>query len=171
MNKLEIQLIEKKIHFVRGHRVMLDADLAELYGVETKTLKRAVNRNIDRFPDDFMFELKQDELDSLRNQSGTSKKAGRGGQRYLPYVFTQEGVAMLSAVLSSKKAIQVNIAIMRTFVKVRELLEANKDLAAKIAQLEKKYDGQFQVVFEVLDQLLAVGSPVTQKKIRTISEK
>jgi phage regulator Rha-like protein len=118
------EIIEKKILLIRGEKVMLDADLAELYAVETKMLVRAVKRNIDRFPEDFMFQLAEEEFQNLRFQFGTSSQWG--GRRYLPYVFTEQGVAMLSSVLNSERAVQVNIAIMRTFVKLRELLSTNK---------------------------------------------
>ena len=124
--------IERRIYLIRKQKVMLDSDLAELYGVETFNLNKAVKRNIDRFPDDFMFQLSQEEAESLRFQIGMSKVSGRGGRRYLPYAFTEQGVAMLSSVLNSKRAVQVNIAIMRAFVKLRELLATHKDLAQKL---------------------------------------
>ena len=145
--------IEKKILLIKGQKVMLDKDLAELYDVPTKSLNLAVKRNITRFPVDFMFRLTKKEVDSLRFQVETSKK-GRGGRRYLPYVFTQEGVAMLSSVLNSPRAIAVNIAIMRVFVKLRQILATHKDLAQKVTELEKKYDGQFRVVFEAIRRLM-----------------
>ncbi len=138
---------------------MLDSDLAELYQVLTKNLNKAVQRNLDRFPTDFMFQLTKEEEDSLRFQIGTSKE-GRGGRRYLPYVFTQEGVAMLSSVLRSERAIQVNVAIMRAFVQLRRLAGAHKDLAEKIATMEKKYDARFSIVFKAIRQLLQ--PPVTR---------
>jgi hypothetical protein len=137
---------------------MLDADLAEMYQVETKALNRAVKRNPDRFPEDFMFRLTEEEENSLRFQFGTSNE-GRGGRRYLPYVFTQEGVAMLSSVLHSERAIKVNVAIMRAFVQLRRLADTHKELAVKIAAMEKKYDAQFSVVFKAIRQLLQ--PPVT----------
>jgi hypothetical protein len=146
------EIIEKKILLIRGEKVMLDADLAELYGVETKILVRAVKRNIDRFPADFMFQLDEDEFENLRFQFGTSSRWG--GRRYLPYVFTEQGVAMLSSVLNSERAILVNIAIMRSFVKIREMLSAHKDLAKKLEDMEKKYDSQFRVVFDAIRQLM-----------------
>ena len=150
---ISIREIGQRIYVIRGHRVMLDSDLAELYEVETKALKRAVRRNIERFPqEDFMFELSRDEYELLRRQFGTSKKDdtqdSRGGARYLPFVFTEQGVSMLSSVLKSGCAIQVNVTIMRTFVKLREMLETNKELAKKLDHLEKKYDHQFKVVFD-----------------------
>ena len=130
---------------------MLDRDLAVLYGVETKYLKRQVNRNIERFPEDFIFQLTKEELDNLRCQFGTSSW---GGIRYLPYAFTEQGVAMLSSVLKSKRAIQVNIQIMRAFIKLKEMLSTHKDLKQKIEEMEKKYDYQFKIVFDAIKQLL-----------------
>lgn len=155
--------IERSILLIRGHKVMLDSDLAELYGVETKALNRAVRRNSRRFPADFMFQLTHAECERLRCQTGTSKlrsqiatsNVGRGGRRYRPLVFTEQGVAMLSSVLRSERAVQVNIAIMRAFVKLRELLATHKDLARKLEQLERKYDAQFKVVFDAIRQLMA----------------
>lgn len=148
--------IEKKILLLRGQRVMLDTDLAELYGVETKALKRAVKRNRERFPKDFCFQLSAKEFDDLRYHFGASSW---GGTRYLPLAFTEQGVAMLSSVLRSRRAIQVNIAIMRAFVRLRELLATNKDLARKLEELEKKYDKQFAVVFEAIRQLMQPPEP------------
>jgi|SRR3972149_159288 len=145
------QIIESKILILRGKKVMLDRDLAALYSVETKMLKRAVKRNIERFPDDFMFQLIKEEFDNLRCQNGTSSW---GGQRYLPYAFTENGVAMLSSILNSKRAIQVNIQIMRTFTKIREMLATHKELRQKIGEIEKKYDHQFKIVFDVIKCLI-----------------
>jgi len=133
---------------------MLDFHLAELYGVQTKRLKEQVKRNIDRFPEDFMFELTGDEFSLLRSQFATTNR--RGGIRYKPFVFTEQGVAMLATVLNSDRAIQMNIAIMRTFVKLRELITSNKELAGKLAELEKQYDAQFRVVFDAIRQLMAL---------------
>lgn len=141
------------IYEIRRIKVMLDSDLAQLYGVETRQLNRQVNRNIKRFPVDFMFQLAKSEFESLMCQIGTSKK-GRGGRRKLPYVFTEYGVAMLSSVLNSDRAITVNIEIMRTFGKIREFALTNKELFLKIRELEIKYDGQFKEVFEVLNKLI-----------------
>jgi len=152
------QIIESKILILRGKKVMLDRDLAALYSVETKMLKRAVKRNIERFPDDFMFQLIKEEFDNLRCQNGTSSW---GGQRYLPYAFTENGVAMLSSILNSKRAIQVNIQIMRTFTKIREMLATHKELRQKIEEIEKKYDHQLKVVFDAIRQLM---SPPEAKK-------
>ena len=165
MNKNKIGLIPSErilsgILLIRGKKVMLDKDLAELYQVETKVLNQAVKRNIDRFPTDFMFQLTKKELLNLRYQFGISNltsqsvTSSRGGRRYAPYVFTEQGVAMLSSVLNSKRAIMVNIQIIRTFTKLRELLATHTQLRIKIERMEKKYDSQLKKVFEVLKQLL-----------------
>jgi phage regulator Rha-like protein len=146
--------IESCIYLIRGQKIMLDSDLAELYGVETKVLKRAVRRNGERFPTDFMFPLNNQEVVRLRCQNGTSKMK-RGGSRYLPYAFTEQGVAMLSGVLTSPRAIRVNIEIMRAFVKLRKILTSHVELARELEALEKKYDSQFKVVFEAIRQLMA----------------
>ena len=150
--------IATKILFLRGEKVLLDADLALLYGVETRVLKQAVRRNIERFPEDFMFQLTPDEFTNLRSQFVTSSlsagKAGWGGQRYPPFAFTEQGVAMLSGILNSPRAVETNIAIMRTFVALRKLMETNKDLAAKIRQLERKYDQRFKLVFDAIQKLI-----------------
>jgi hypothetical protein len=146
--------VERRILLIRGERVILDTDLALLYGVETKLLTRAVRRNIARFPTDFMFQLTPGEHTALRIQSGTSK-AGRGGRRYAPYAFTEHGVVMLSSVLQSPRAVQANIEIVRAFVRLRELLATHADLARKLASLEKKYDAQFRVVFDAIRELMA----------------
>ncbi|HPW64345.1 MAG TPA: ORF6N domain-containing protein [Cyclobacteriaceae bacterium] len=143
--------IATKILFLRDEKVLLDADLALLYGVETKVLKQAVRRNIDRFPPDFMFELTHEEFANLRSQFVTSSW---GGQRYPPFAFTEQGVAMLSGILNSPRAIETNIAIMRTFVALRKLMESNQDLATKIRQLERKYDQRFKLVFDTIQQLI-----------------
>ena len=144
--------ILRLILLIRGQKVILDADIAALYGVQTGMLVRAVKRNLDRFPPDFMFQLSKDEFDNLRCQFGTS--SSWGGRRYAPYAFTEQGVAMLSSVLKSKRAVRVNIEIIRTFVKLREILATHKDLARKISAMEQKYDGQFKVVFEALRALM-----------------
>ena len=141
------------VRWVRGERVLLDADLARLYGVETKALKRAVNRNLKRFPRDFVFLLTKEELANLRCQFGTSS-LGWGGSRYTTMAFTEQGVAMLSSVLKSDRAADVNIAIMRTFVKLRRLMDSNRELARKIAEMEKKYDEQFRAVFQAIQELI-----------------
>ena len=155
------EIIEQKIFLIRGQKVMLDRDLALLYDVETKILNKAVRRNIERFPSDFMFQLTRDEFDNLKFQFGTSSW---GGTRKLPLVFTENGVAMLSTVLKSKRAIQVNIQIMRTFTKIRKMLASNAQLARKLKALEKKYDEQFAVVFEAIRQLM-VPPEKKQRKI------
>jgi hypothetical protein len=149
--------IEGNILFLRGQKVMLDRDLAALYGVETKMLKRAVTRHAGRFPPDFMFILDDGEITNLRCQFGTS--SSWGGTRYAPMAFTEQGVAMLSSVLNSPRAIQVNIAIMRTFARLRQMLASHADLAIKLESLEKKYDKQFRVVFDALRQLMADPEP------------
>ena len=153
MNKLILKetTIATQIHFIRGEQVMLDFDLATLYGVETKVLKQTVKRNIIRFPDDFMFELSTIEWNNLRSQFVTSSW---GGIRYQPYAFTEQGVAMLSGILKSERAIEANIAIMRTFVQLRKLMTSNKELAKKINDMENKYDEQFHVIFEAIKQLI-----------------
>lgn len=143
--------IAHKILWIRGKKVMLDKDLAQLYGVETKVLNQAVRRNSERFPLDFMYQLTQEEVSVLRSQFVTSSY---GGRRYLPYAFTEQGVAMLSSVLKSKRAIEVNIQIMRTFTKLREMMLSQKDLQEKITAMEQKYDEHFQVVFHAIKQLL-----------------
>ena len=142
--------------FLRGDKVLLDTDLASLYGVETKALNQAVTRNGDRFPDDFMFRLSPEEAEAvrrLRSQNVTLKRGQHS--KYLPRAFTEQGVAMLSSVLRSPRAAQVNIAIMRTFVQLRRLMDTNRDLARKIEALEKSYDEQFAVVFDAIKQLIA----------------
>ena len=142
--------IEKLILVVRGERVLLDSDIAVLYGVETKQLVRAVKRNRQRFPSDFAFQMNQEEFQQLRALKSTT----RGGRRYPPFVFTEQGIAMLSGVLNSSRAIKVNIEIMRAFVRLRTLLAANHDLAKKLAELEARYDKQFSVVFDAIRELM-----------------
>ena len=158
---IPVEMIEKKILLIRGEKVMLDADLAELYGVETKILVRAIKRNVDRFPSDFMIQLNKEEFENLRFQFGTSSRWG--GRRYLPYAFTEQGVAMLSSVLNSDRAIKVNIEIMRAFVSLRQLLASNKELAKRFDELEKKYDSQFKVVFDAIRQLMIPPEPKRRK--------
>ena len=175
--------VESRIYALRGVRVMLSPDLAQLYDVETRVLMQAVRRNMDRFPGDFMFELSRDEAEILRSQSvilnettaelsrsqsvtlkRAPAKTGRGSNiKYLPYAFTEQGVAMLSSVLRSARAIAVNIEIMRTFVKLRSLLESNKELAKKLAALEAKYDDQFTIVFDAIRELMA-PPPAAKKR-------
>ena len=149
------------ILLVRGQRVMLDSDLARLYGVKTKDLNKAVVRNRDRFPDDFLYQLTVEEVAILRFQIGTSR-SGHGGARYRPYVFTEQGVAMLSGVLKSKRAVQVNVAIMRAFVKLREMLMANVQLAAKLTELENKiasHDEHIRALFDAVRELMTPPDP------------
>ena len=146
------EIIQSKIFLIRGKKVMLDRDLAELYGVETKQLKRAVKRNAFRFPVDFMFELTKQEYRALRYHFGTLKRGVHS--KYLSYAFTEHGILMLSSVLNSKRAIQVNIQIMRTFTKLHEMLANHKELKQKIEEMEKKYDHQFKVVFNAIKELL-----------------
>ena len=136
--------LTEMIYSIRRQKVMLDRDLAELYGVQTKALKQAVRRNISRFPADFMFELMKEEFQNLRSQIVTSSW---GGSRYIPMVFTEQGVAMLSSILKSERAIQVNIQIMRAFTQLRKMIATHKDLKRKIKAMEKKYDEQFAIVF------------------------
>jgi len=150
---IPVEKITNKIYVIRGHKVMIDRDLAELYGVETKRLKEQVRRNISRFPEDFMFELSEDEEALLRSQIATLEGKGKHS-KYLSMVFTEQGVAMLSSVLKSARAILVNIQIMRTFTRLREMLAGHKELEKKIEAMEEKYDEQFRVVFEAIKQLL-----------------
>jgi len=147
-----LERIERAILLIRGQKVMLDADLAALYDVETKTLNRAVRRHPKRFPADFMFRLSAEEFDDLRRQSGAS--SSWGGRRYPPYAFTEQGVAMLSSVLNSERAVEVNVAIMRAFVRLREMLASNADLQRRLDELEAKYDAQFRAVFDAIRQLM-----------------
>jgi hypothetical protein len=152
--EIAIEVVVTKIIVVRGKKVILDKDLAELYQVETKQLIRQVKRNLKRFPDDFMYQLTRQEVLNLKCQNGTSSW---GGTRKLPYVFTEQGVAMLSGLLNSDRAIQVNIAIMRAFVKLRQVLLTHKDLAQKLEELERKYqlhETDIQVIFEAIKKLL-----------------
>ena len=143
--------IIRKIYFIRGQKVIFDKDLAELYEVKTGNLNKAVKRNLDRFPEDFMFQLSKEESKNLKFHLGTSSW---GGTRKPPLVFTEQGVAMLSSVLKSKRAVQVNIQIMRTFTKLREMLLTHKELREKIEKMERKYDSRFTVIFNVIKRLL-----------------
>ncbi len=153
--------IERSILLLRSQKVMLDVVLAELYGVQTKALVQAIQRNRERFPDDFMFQLTKQEFDNLRSQTVTSS-SGWGGRRYPPYAFTEQGVAMLSSVLRSPRAVQVNIEIMRAFVRLREMLASYRDLARRLKELEQRYDAQFKAVFDAIRQLMA--PPVAPKR-------
>ena len=159
---IPVERIEQSIRLIRGDKVMLDSDLASLYEVETKALVRAVKRNLDRFPEDFMFQLSQEEFDDLRRHFGTS--SAWGGRRYAPYAFTEQGVAMLSSVLRSPRAVAVNVEIMRAFVRLRQMLASNAELARKLDALEKKYDDQFQIVFDAIRQSML--PPETKPKRR-----
>lgn len=150
--------IEQTILVIRGHNVMLDSDLAHLYGVTAGRLNEAAKRNEDRFPSDFIFQLTKPEFEHLKSQIAISSSKW-GGRRHAPYAFTEQGVAMLSSVLHSKRAVQVNIAIMRAFVQLREMITSNKGLARRLNELEKKYDGQFRVVFEAIRQLMEPPKP------------
>jgi hypothetical protein len=155
--------VEQRIFLIRGQKVMLDADLAELYGVETRALKQAVRRNPDRFPADFMFELSPVEVETLVSQTVIPTRGKLGGAT--PMAFTEQGVAMLSSVLRSQRAVQVNIAIMRAFVRLREMLMSNADLARKLLALENKYDAQFRVVFDAIRELMEGPPPPPKPRI------
>ena len=163
--------IESQIFLIRGQKVMLDEDLAALYEVETKELNRAVKRNIERFPDDFMFQLTADEFANLRFQFDTSSLKSQigtsrwGGRRYPPYAFTEQGVSMLSSVLRSTRAIQVNIAIMRAFVRLRQMLATNTELSHKLVALEKNYDIKFRAVFDAIRELMTPSDPKKKRPI------
>lgn len=154
MTLITIDFVASKIHFVREEKVILDSDIAALYGAENKVLKQAVRRNLKRFSKDFMFELTPAEWSALRSQIVTLEKGRVKYSKYPPFAFTEQDVAMLLGVIRSKKVIEVNIAIMRTFVAFRKLRQSNGQLAAKIRELEKKYDHQFQVVFEAIQRLI-----------------
>ncbi len=163
-----IESIQQRIYLIRRRKVMLDNDLAKLYGVQTFNLNKAVKRNVNRFPADFMFQLTKEEAETLRFQIGMSKPSGRGGRRTLPYAFTEQGVAMLSSVLRGKRAAEVNVAIMRAFVRLRELITNHKDLARKLAQLEKKqgkHDRHFLIVFKAIRELQERTKPPKQQQI------
>ncbi|MBI3590129.1 MAG: ORF6N domain-containing protein [Candidatus Melainabacteria bacterium] len=168
------ETIETKIFFIRGKKVMIDKDLAELYKVKPIALRQQVKRNKERFPDDFMFQLTSEEVESMVSQNVIPSKQSLGG--HLPYAFTEQGVAMLSSVLNSTRAVMVNIQIMRTFTKLREMIETHKDLKRKIEDMEKKYDKQFQVVFEALKHLIEpierpkrkVGFYVADEEIKSL---
>ena len=157
--------IESRIHLLRGHRVMLDADLARLYGVEVRALNQAARRNSERFPSDFMVQLTWDETAALRSQTvildnARAKPAAQGRHaKYRPYAFTEQGVAMLSSVLKSRRAVQTNVEIMRAFVRLRRLIGHNRELARRLDALESKYDGQFRVVFDAIRELMAPPVP------------
>ena len=162
MGLVPAERIEQSILLIRGHKVMLSTDLAELYGVEPRILVQAVKRNITRFPQDFMFQLSKEEFSNLKSQIVISSWGGL--RRAPPYAFTEQGVAMLSSVLRSKRAIQVNIEIMRAFVRLRQILASNKELAKRLDALEKKYDAQFKVVFDAIRQLMVPPEQKSPKR-------
>ena len=165
MESIPIEIIEKKIYLIRNQKVMLSVDLAELYGVETRALNQAVKRNIERFPEDFMFQLNDSEFQNLKSQIVTSSWGGM--RRANPYAFTEQGIAMLSSVLKSDRAIKVNIEIMRTFVKIRKIILQNKDLADKLAQLEiktEKHDKDIKAIIDAIRQLMT-SPEKTKRKI------
>ena len=157
--QISVRNIQNKILLLRREKVILDADLAELYGVATRVLIQAVKRNFDRFPEDFMFQLTEKEVEILRSQYVTSSW---GGRRYSPYAFTEQGVAMVSSVLRSQRAIEVNIMVMRVFVQLREFVVSNEQLSRKLSELEKKYDNHFKIVFDAIRQLIT--SPEKPKR-------
>jgi hypothetical protein len=160
---MQLHQIQSRIIELRGYKVMLDSDLAELYETETKRLKEAVRRNIDRFPSDFMFELSKTETESLRTQNASSN---RGGSRYMPFVFTEQGVAMLASVLNSAKAIEVNIQIVRAFVLLRQLALTHADLTHKLKEIESRYNKQFNDVYEALNYLLTKDKRLNEQNQR-----
>lgn len=161
---IDRRIVEQNIYLIRGHKVMLDQNLAQLYGVETGALIRAVKRNAPRFPEDFMFHLSYQEISVLRCQIGTSKQ-GRGGRRYLPYAFTEQGIAMLSGVLQSPRAVAVNVEIMRAFVRLRSLLNSHEALAEQLQLLERKYDSQFKIVFDAIREIMNPEPLPTKRRI------
>jgi len=166
-----VEKIANKIYVIRHMKVMLDKDLADLYGVETRVLNQAVKRHKKRFPNDFMFQLSKSEYESFISQFVTSKKPGRGGIRKTPYAFTEQGVAMLSGILNSDRAIAVNIQIMRIFIKLRQTILGNEDLRKELLELKQITEDRFQIVFETLDQLLAVEYKPKKKIGFTVKEK
>ena len=170
MNSATSALVSR-IRTIREHKVMLDADLAELYGVTTKVLVQSVKRNPGRFPQDFMFLLTKQEAANLRSQIVTSSLPSRtwGGRRYASYAFTEQGVAMLSSVLRSDRAVQVNVEIMRAFVRLRDLIGHNRELARRLDDLESRYDRQFKVVFDAIRELMAPPAPAPKRRIGFVS--
>jgi len=163
---MEITEIHQKIYEVRGQKVMIDYDLAALYNVQTKVLNQTVKRNIKRFPSDFMFQLNKVEYENLRSQIVTSKENKHGGLRYVPFVFTEQGIAMLSGILNSDIAIEVNIAIMRTFINIRKFALSHNELSTRLKQIEQKFDKQFDDIFEAINYLLKKDSFEKQMKER-----
>jgi hypothetical protein len=170
------QPIEWRILLVRGQRVMLDTDLAALYGVEVKVLNQAVKRNAERFPADFMFQLTREEAGALRSQivtldDASGRPKGRGKYaKYLPHAFTEQGVAMLSSVLKSRQAVQANVEIMRAFVRLRDMIGHNRELARRLDALESKYDRQFKVIFDAIRALMTSPEPPPKRRIGFVSE-
>lgn len=162
-----IKNIQSKIYEIRNQKVMLDFDLAQLYEVETKVLNQAVKRNADRFPNDFMFQLTREEYNSLRSQIVTLENGKGQHSKYEPYAFTEQGVSMLSSVLKSKKAVQVNISIMRVFVAVKQMILGNTELSKKLEELETKYNKQFSDVYEALNYLMDIKKADDKLKKRT----
>ncbi len=160
---IPLERIQRCIYLIRGQKVMLDSDLAELYAVPVKVLNQAINRNMRRFPDDFMFILSKSEAESLRSQFVTLKKGRGQHSKYSPHAFTEHGILMLSSVLNSERAVQVNIAIMRTFVKLREALANNAILRHKIEAMERKYDKKFQTIFKILTEMIEKETMVEPK--------
>lgn len=154
---IPIERIENAILQLRGEKVILDSELANLYGVETRSLVQAVKRNSERFPDDFMFQLTRNEFDALRSQFVISK--GRGGRRYLPYAFTEHGAIMAANVLNSDRAVQASVQVVRAFVRLRQILASNAELASTLEELEKKYDRQFKVIFDAIRELMTPPAP------------
>jgi phage regulator Rha-like protein len=163
---MELSTIQTKIHEIRGYRVILDFDIAELYGIETKRLKESVRRNSNRFPNDFMFELSENEFNGLLRTQFASSNKGRGGIRYRPFAFTEQGVAMLSSVLNTERAIEVNISIVRAFIMMRQLALENSDILEKLSSLESRYDRQFADVYEALNFLLSKDKLEAKQKER-----
>jgi hypothetical protein len=155
--KIPAERIENAILLIRGEKLILDSDLAALYGVETRTLLQAVKRNRERFPSDFMIQLTRKESDSLRSQIVISK--GRGGRRYLPYAFSEHGAIMAASVLNSKTAVETSVQVVRAFVRLRQMLASNKELAHKLIELERRYDTQFKVVFDAIRELMTTPEP------------
>ncbi len=153
--------IERRIFLIRSCKVMIDRDIALLYGVKPIALRQQVKRNLDRFPDDFMFQLDKDEVENLLSQNVIPSRRSLGGA--MPYAFTEQGIAMLSSVLTSKRAVQVNIQIMRTFSKIREFMTTHKDIRYKVEELEKKYDQQFKFVFEAIKRLISYPNEAYKK--------
>lgn len=163
---MELSTIKSKIHEIRGYKVILDYDIAELYGIETKRLKEAVRRNLTRFPNDFMFELSENEFNELLRTQNASSNKGRGGIRYRPFAFTEQGVAMLSSILNTERAIEVNISIVRTFIHIRQMALENSDILEKLGTMESRYDRQFADVYEALNFLISKDKLQTQQKER-----